>query len=227
MQYCYKCKIKIITKTDSCPLCHQKIEPDWKVVETYPQYIPLKEPNKKYAQIISIVSLILIVLSFNLNLFVIKGSNWSVFFATCIIYFWLLGLLTFNRKVHLGLKLFAHASTLPIVLILANMFATNEKEINNITWAISYATPFIILCFTLIIRFIILKRKQKIRDYLVYQLALCFMGFIPLAIVLYKAARPLYPSTITALYSYFTIISLFVFSRRMIKVELKKKFHWQ
>lgn len=225
MQACNKCKIRIITKTNKCPLCGRKIAIDNDAVETYPRYRKLKDKYRKVASIISIIAPTLIIISVVLNLLAFKNNYWSVLFSVCVIYFWLLGLLTFNRKTHLGLKLLAHAVTIPLVLIMMNIFATTSRAVNDITWAISYATPLIILSFMITISFMMIRRKQRFKDYLLYLFALCLMGFIPLGILLFGVAKPLYPSVITALYSYMTIIYLVIFSKRQIKEELDKRFH--
>jgi hypothetical protein len=210
MQYCKSCKVKIITKTNTCPLCHQKIRMDKDAIETYPQYEPLKDKYTKSAKIISIIAPSLITISVILNLFVFSTSYWSVDVSVCAIYFWLLGLLTFNRRINLGIKLLAHAITIPLVLIVLNVFATSDKTTNNITWAISYATPLIILLFTIIISFMMTQREQKLRDYLLYQFALGLMSIIPLIIGALGLAEPIYPSIITVIYSYITIIYLWI-----------------
>lgn len=224
MQVCNNCKIKITSKTDRCPLCHKKIKTS-KNKEAFPKFESKINRYNEAKKIISTVSIIVIVTSVLLNIFVIRENYWSVALSACVLYFWGLGLLTFNRKVHLGLKLMSHAITIPLVLIVMNMFATSTKVINNITWALSYTTPFIILCFIFVINFIMIQRRQILKDFLLYQLALCIMGFIPLIILSFGVAKPLYPSIITAICSYTTIIYLTAISWKRIKEEIKKKFH--
>jgi hypothetical protein len=69
------------------------------------------------------------------------------------------------------------------------------------------------------------QREQKLRDYLLYQFALGLMSIIPLIIGALGLAEPIYPSIITVIYSYITIIYLIIFARKMIKEEFKKRFH--
>jgi hypothetical protein len=225
MQYCPRCKVKVITKTDMCPLCHQKLKGDSKAVFTFPPYEPLKDKYTKSAIIISSVAPFLIAISILLNIFFIHGSYWSVVAGVGIVYFWLLGLLTFNRKVHFPIKLIAHAITISLVLIIINMFATSDGLISRITWAISYAIPFLIFGFILLVNIIMNRSKHDIKEFLLYQLALCILGFVPLIILAWGVAKPLYPSVITAFYSYSTIIYLIIYSKSIIKEEFKKKFH--
>ncbi len=225
MQYCEKCKVSISTKTNICPLCHNRIKIDEKAKITYLDYEPLKDKYTKTAIIISSIAPFLIVASLVLNLFVFKSSYWSVIAIAGIIYFWLLGLLTFNKRINMPVKLIAHVITISLILIIINMFASKELVIKNITWAISYAIPLVIFTFTAFINFIMFTTKQRLKDFLLYQLVLCLLGFIPLIILMWGIAKPLYPSILTAFYSYSTILYLIVYSKNIIKEEFKKRFH--
>jgi hypothetical protein len=225
MQYCEKCKVSISTKTNICPLCHNRIKIDEKAKITYLDYEPLKDKYTKTAIIISSIAPFLIVASLVLNLFVFKSSYWSVIAIAGIIYFWLLGLLTFNKRINMPVKLIAHVITISLILIIINIFASKELVIKNITWAISYAIPLVIFTFTAFINFIMFTTKQRLKDFLLYQLVLCLLGFIPLIILMWGIAKPLYPSILTAFYSYSTILYLIVYSKNIIKEEFKKRFH--
>jgi hypothetical protein len=225
MQYCEKCKVSISTKTNICPLCHNRIKIDEKAKITYLDYEPLKDKYTKTAIIISSIAPFLIVASLVLNLFVFKSSYWSVSAIAGIIYFWLLGLLTFNKRINMPVKLIAHVITISLILIIINIFASKELVIKNITWAISYAIPLVIFTFTAFINFIMFTTKQRLKDFLLYQLVLCLLGFIPLIILMWGIAKPLYPSILTAFYSYSTILYLIVYSKNIIKEEFKKRFH--
>jgi uncharacterized membrane protein len=225
MKYCDICKVKILSKNNKCPLCHNELRDKDDSVETYPKFEVKKNYYTKAARIISSVSPILIAISIVINIFTWRGKLWSAITSACIIYFWLLGLLTFNRKIHLGLKLISHAITIPLVLMVINAFATSSHVISRITWAISYATPFIILVFISAINFIMIKRKHRFQDYLLYQFSLCFMAFIPLIIALCGLAKPLYPSVGVALCAIITILDLIIFEKKIVKAELGRKFH--
>lgn len=225
MEYCNLCKVKISTKTDICPLCHKKVRIDSNAENTYPDYKPLKNKYTKTVAIISLIAPLLIIFALLLNIFIFKSSYWSAIAIIGIIYFWLLGLLTFNRKVHIQLKLIANAITIPVVLIIINVFASSDLVIKRVTWAISYTMPLIIFSFILFINFIMIRTKQNLKEYLLYQLALCIIGFVPLIIILLEVAEPLFPSLMTAFYSYGTIIYLMFSGKNIIKEEFKKKFH--
>lgn len=225
MEYCDDCKVNISTKTNICPLCHKKIKIEKDAIDTFPAYEPLKNIYTKTATIISLIAPFLIVVSLFLNLFIIKTSYWSVIAIVGIIYLWLLGLITFNRKIRIQTKIIAHAITIPLVLVAINAFASNELIIERVTWAISYAVPLIIFCFIAFINFIMIRTKQNFREYLLYQFTLCLIGFVPLIILLFGVAKPIFPSLVTAIYSFWTIFNLIFYSKDIVKEEFKKRFH--
>jgi uncharacterized Tic20 family protein len=83
----------------------------------------------------------------------------------------------------------------------------------------------VFVCFILAINVIMLKLKHQFRDYLLYQISLCVIGFVPLVLVLSGVAQPIYPSIIAAACSYLTLIGLVFFKRRVVFSEFRKKFH--
>jgi hypothetical protein len=45
-----------------------------------------------------------------------------------------LGLLSFNKRVHLGWKLTAHAIAIPLLLVIINMFAPSAAVVSRVSW---------------------------------------------------------------------------------------------
>ena len=225
MQYCGACKVRISAKADSCPLCHEKLDSGAaRAGEAYPRYEPIEDRYAASAKSISALALALMALCIALNLFVAASGYWSAIACATIAYAWLLGLISFNVRIPLGIKLLSHAVSIPVLLIVIDLFAPGNRA-RAVTWAISYATPFTILGFIVSISLITMIRKYKLGEYMVYQFALCSLGFIPLIVILLKAARPLYPSIITASCSCLSLLYLIVFAKEPVHVELARRFY--
>jgi hypothetical protein len=225
MPYCNVCKVSISTKTDRCPLCHARLDSGTTdAMNAYPRYEPIKDRHAATARNISAAALTLMALSVFLNMFILTSGYWSAIACAAIAYTWLLGLISFNEKIPLGIKLVSHAISIPVLLVVINLFSADDQAM-DVTWAISYAIPFIILGFILSISVLTMIRKYKLGEYVVSQFALCGLGFIPLIIILCKAARPLYPSIITASCSCLSILYLIVFSRETVRLELDRRFY--
>lgn len=227
MSYCPDCKISVTTHPVRCPLCQKALTQSGCSDDAgaYPAFEPMKQRRKMFFKAVSILALTLITASVAYNLMTWHGDVWCVVFSTCVLYAWGPGLLTFNRRVHLGWKLTAHAVAIPLLLVVINVFASSEAMVNRVSWAVSYTMPAIFIGFIITINYIIIRWRQKRRDYLLYQLALCVIGFIPLVLVLSGVAQPVFPSIAAAGCSFLTLIWLILYQKKMIRSELARKFH--
>jgi hypothetical protein len=207
MLHCEKCNIDIITQTDRCPLCQTPIRTEGieRAEKTYPGFEPLKNRFQLIAKISSAVALASIAILVGINLIFWNGHLWSVVASSYILYAWLLGLLTFHKRVPLGLKLMSHAVFISLTLIAVNAFTDGRETVSSPSWAISYTMPLILVAFMIALNILMLMWKQKRRDMLLYQITLCVFGFVPLILVLVGIAQPILPSAIVAGFSLLTI----------------------
>lgn len=188
--------------------------------------MPLKQKKGIAVKVVSWVALALILSSVLINWITWGGKLWCVTFSAYVLYVWLLGLLTFKRGVHPGLKLMTHAIALTLLLVVTNMFAYSKEIVSRVSWAVSFAMPFILIGFMIAIDvLILLRRTQNRRDYLLYQISLSVIGFIPIILVLSGVAQPVYPSIIAASCSFLTILGMVIFARKIVFSEFGRKFH--
>lgn len=227
MQYCESCKVSISTQTDVCPLCHAPLEAREGLVleQTYPDFAPLKRKSRLLELLLGLSCVFVIVVCALINLLTWNGHLWSVLVAAPVLYVWLCGLITFRKRAHLGLKLMAHAIGIALLLIVINSFSDSQRIVSHASWAVAYTMPFIFIGFILSINTLMARKRQTLRDYVLYQISLCVIGFIPLLLVLLGVAQPAYPSIIAAACSALTIGGLFLFGRKNVISELNKKFH--
>lgn len=227
LQYCEACKVSISTKTDICPLCHEKLpaREDVNLVETYPDFAPFKRRSRLLALIYSGICVTTIVVCMLINLLTWNNHLWSALVAAPVLYVWLCGLVTFKKRVHLGLKLMAHAVGIALMLLAINAFSDSERVIIQASWAVSYTMPFIFIGFILAINVLMLRKRHTLKDYVISQISLCVIGFIPLLLVLFNVAEPIYPSILAAACSALTIGGLFLFGRKNVTAELDRRFH--
>lgn len=193
--------------------------------EVYPDFEPRKRRDRKLIKVFSKTAVLLIFSSVIINMMISSETWWSAIFSSFVLYIWLLGLLTFKKTAHPGLKLMAHAIAMPLLLVVINSFASNTRTFTRVSWAVSYAMPIIIICFILVINIMMYRRRQNLQNYLLYQLSLCVIGFVPLILVLVGVAKPIQPSIIAASCSFLSILALLLFSRKIVIGELGRKFH--
>jgi hypothetical protein len=209
-------------------LCHRSLaeQQDKAARRTYPVERPRQKKNNSLARFVSLSAICLILLSLCINWATWDGWLWSIIFSVHILYLWLVGWLTLKRSVHPGLKLMTHALSITLLLVVVNVLSQSNVIISRISWAVSYTMPIIFIGFITVIDMIMLKKKHNLRDYLLYQLSLCVIGFIPLILVLTGVARPVYPSVIAAALAGLTIFGLLIWAKKIIIAELGRKLHF-
>ncbi len=226
-QYCEACKVSVSTQTTKCPLCHTPLpeRENVRLEQTYPDFSPLKKRSRRLTLLYSLFCLLVIGICVLVNLLTWQGHLWSALVAAPMLYVWLCGIITFRKRLHLGMKLTAHAVGIVLLLVAINGFTDSERVVSHVSWAVSYTMPFVFIGFILLINVLMARRRNTLRDYALYQISLCVIGFIPLLLVLLGIAEPVYPSIIAAACSALTIVGLFLFGRKKVTAELNKKFH--
>jgi hypothetical protein len=225
MKKCNRCNITTSNESDVCPLCGRRLEQgSGGSSGAYPAW--RKPKGKELIKIIPIAAAFLILLLVLVNVAAWRGTLWSATAAGSILYVWLLGLLTFKKGVHPGMKLTAHALSLILLLIAANAFSTSGILFHAISWAFSYATPIILITVIAAINAIVIYKRRHLRGYLPYQLILCVAGTIPLMIIPLLKSEPAHLSIISASCSIATVVGLFVFARKPVLSELGKRLHF-
>ncbi len=225
MLYCEKCKIRISTLTDRCPLCHQSLPSDSQTA--LPQEDIYGSPVKRRLLFIagSAAAVLFAVFSVVLNLLTWNGTLWCTIFSAGVLYVWFLGWLSFNKRITIGKKMIAHAAAVTLLLFVINLFANDSKTVNTALWAVSYGAPILFASLIMIAGVVMLIWKQYVRDLLFYQFSLCIICLIPLVLVLCGLAKPLLPSLISAGSAVLTAIIVVFAARQTIKTEMARKFH--
>lgn len=229
MLYCNKCKIKITTLSERCPLCHQSLHAGEATGtnDALTQAALDGQPVKRryYLTAGSAAAIVLAVLSVATNLLIWKGPLWCTVFSAGVLYAWFLGRLSFNPKITIGKKLIAHAAAITALLFLINLFAQDFKTVSRDLWAVSYAVPIVFTSFIIAVSIVMLIWKQQLRNLLFYQFGFCIVCLVPLVLVLFGLAQPLLPSLISAGSALITGITVVFVARPTIKAEFVRKFH--
>lgn len=227
MLYCIDCKVRINGKTDRCPLCGKHLPSAYMqhTESKYPEYIPQVQSNRKLAKAMFISAILMILVSVFINAVTWTGSLWSVIFSAYVLYVWLMGLVTFKNRVHLGIKLVGHAISVSVLMLVTNIFIYKTGTFNEVTWSVSYGMPIVFIAFIAASVIIMIKKKNNRKDFLFYLLSMCVAGFVPFIIVLCFLTEPMLPGIIAAIFSYLIIMSLIVFSGKSVREEFARKFH--
>lgn len=227
MKHCPECDVQISTETDRCPLCHGEITDDNSGAASlkYPHYEPLARKRFKTITAVSVAAVLLIITTVVINILTWQGNAWSAILAGYVLYVWIFGLLSFNTRIHTGLKLLAHAVVLPLLLLNTNALSGKDETFTKLSWAISWGMPIIFLCFIIAVSIVMLTRKHNKREYVFFQFSLCIFGLVPFVVVMFGVAKPILPSIITAAASILTLMAVTISQRKIVASEFKRKFH--
>ena len=227
MLRCAKCNVTISTQTDRCPLCHQTL-PDIaeRGVKSYPDYRAPKTHRVRWlVRTVSLAAVGVIGVSAVVNMLTWSGRLWCVVLCACVLYAWLLGLVTVKPKIHLGLKLLGHALGISLLALVIDAFAFGTETFHRISWAVSYAMPIVLAAFVAAITVMMLIKRWQARDYVLCHLALCAAVFVPLILVLCGVADPVLPSAAAAACSSLTAAGTMVFARQAVFSQIARTFH--
>jgi hypothetical protein len=154
-----------------------------------------------------------------INILTYKGVLWSAYVAGSILYVWItVGYPVFTRR-KLG-QIIVINTLATAIYVYSLELATKTKG-----WGLTYVTPFLFIASTLFITFVILLKRLKWREYTVYQTILVIMGFLPVLFCAFGLVTAIWPSVISAFYSFLTVTGMFIFGDKKYKDELIKRFH--
>lgn len=217
MNNCPKCGINLKTRTNRCPLCHNKIEinNDYSI---YPKIRPRYRFPILLKRILLLTSLCGIIFSLIINYLISKKLSWSIFVILGIASF----LITFSlgmKKRHSFTKLlFAEVISIITLSITWDYFTGFHK------WSLIYVLPLICISYTL--TFLIFRIFTNInKDFVIYTYLNSLIGLIPLYFIIKRNINPLWPSYVSAFTSIFALLFLLVFNHHTIENELERRLH--
>lgn len=251
MKYCTKCKVKVNTVAQKCPLCsviltegsntmeevseNKAVNTRGKAEENpadinrtpitgdtakYP--VPDKEAIHRYNFVFRLFLFLSVVVCSScllINFFIYTDTMWSLYVIGSILYIW----------ITVGYPLYAKRKIGHIIVI--NTIATSiyvyslELATRTKGWGLTYVTPFLFISATLMITFITLLKRLKWREYAVYQTIMVILGFLPILFCVTGLVTSIWPSVLSAFYSFITLMGMFIFADKKYKNELIKRFH--
>jgi hypothetical protein len=154
-----------------------------------------------------------------INLLTYRGILWSMYVIGTMLYLWIAVAYPLFVRRKIGHIIVIDAVSTSIYVYSLEL-GTRSKG-----WGLSYVTPFIFIGATLMITFVILLKRLKWREYLTYQTIMVALGFLPLILCLTGLATPIWPSVLSAFYSFLTLAGMFIFVDKKYKNELIRRFH--
>lgn len=220
MNQCHNCGVRV--KNSTCPLCHRGIAYSSSTEKNeYPTY-PTVNADKKgkiIAKVALFIAISLISVAFVINLLTPSHNLWFIYFVSIVFYVFITIYHTILSPSHIGGKILVQLVCLSGLLVWLTILSGGGK------WALNYIVPFLVIAATLLITVITLRKRMSWRSYVGFILSMILIGFVPVLFYIVGIVTVLWPSIITALYSFLTLIGMLVFSDTTFKSELLRRFH--
>lgn len=186
----------------------------------YPE--PEEGNARRYNFVFRLVLFISVVIASScllINFLTYSGYLWSLYVVGTLLYIWIAIVYPLFSKKRIG-RIIVLDAIVTSIYVFALELATQTQG-----WGLTYVTPFIFITATLMITFIIFLKRLKWREYTIYQTIMVIMGFLPIVFCVTGLVTSVWPSILSAFYSFLTLAGMFIFADKKYKDELIKRFH--
>ena len=220
MNQCHHCGVWV--KNHTCPLCHRGVADSFSTEQNeYPAY-PIISEGKKHKTIVKMalfIAISLISIALVINLLIPSDNVWFIYFVSIVFYAFITFYHTILTPSHIGEKILVQLICLSSLLVWLTILSGGG------IWALTYMVPFLVDAAILLITVITLRKRMSWRSYVGFILSMIFIGFVPVLLYIVGIVTVLWPSIITALYSFLTFVGMLIFSDTTFKSELLRRFH--
>jgi len=222
MKTCRKCNVEVLDNAENCPLC-KTVLTDYDGSQTESIYPDVDVNVRKYnliARIFLFLSIIVGVSTVITNILTYKGIMWSVITVAAIFYCW--GAIVYSIKNHINV-----ASKILVQAIFASVFVVIADYVFGYSgWAVNFVIPSLFSAANIAVLIIIIVNRVRWNTYVLYQIFIALFGFIPIVLFLIGIIDKPLITIIATIISALTLLVAFVFGDRLVKSELKRRFHF-
>ena len=220
MQYCKRCKVRIVNPSRRCPLCQGSLdgeaEPD---EELFPDVTRTTSSIEFGFKVFTFVCVTLVVVGCAVNLIFMTQVFWGGFVAAAVGCMWILTAVGFLKRRNL-LK-----NTLWQMVLLWGVFLLWDFLTGYRGWAIEYAIPIVILLVFPILTAMVKIMKLPAAYYMIYYILACSAGLLQMLLLVTGWLTMRIPCVICGAVSALILAGLIIFQGRHFWEEIKKKVH--
>jgi len=220
MKYCEKCKVNVIGKKISCPLCQGSLSgQDDEQEEVFPQIASIYKQHNMFFKIMLLISIIIASVSVSANIMFPQKGAWSLFIIGGLISVWVSLITAINKRNNIPKNIVYQLMIISIAVV-AWDFMTHWKG-----WSIDYVIPF--MCVFAMISMAVIPKVMKlhIEDYILYLIIDGLFGIVPIVFILLGISKVLYPSLICVVTSIISLSSILLFEGDSMRAEMNKRLH--
>lgn len=221
MKTCKKCQVQVKGETKVCPLCKAVLSGEHMDTEEqrYPNVELSVESYNLINRVFLFISIIIIVVSVVINFLLYHGIIWSFASIGAVLYSQTVLRHAIKNNIHPASKIIVQAISGSLLIVIIDLVIGFQG------WSVNYVIPQVAILANLAIFILMMINRMDWRNYMLYQLSMSILGFIPIILLLTDiTTRPLmsYISTIT---STLILVGTIVFGDKTVKSELIRRFH--
>lgn len=220
MQNCNYCNVKIKGEHVVCPLCSGILEEKGDSKEDVFPYIPtIYQEFNLFIRILLLISIIIVVASFAINMIFTRDSRWSLLVAAGVLCMWISLFFIIRKKNNIAKTILWQVGIISILSVIWDI------SIGWIGWSIDYVIPAVCVLAMIVMAVGAKILKIGARDLVIYLFIDAVFGFIPVIFIIFGWLNVSFPSVICVAASIISLSALILFEGDNIKNELKKRMH--
>lgn len=237
MKYCKACNVSVNTDSQKCPLCSLVLAPvkeadvdgsgmagpmdnGCKNGSQYPFFETVKVRRYHFLfRLFLFLSVAAGSTSLLVNILTYSGVLWSLMVLGTILFLWITVAYPIYQKKNIGYIIIIHTISVCVFISIIEAVTCTQG------WGLDFAIPFLLVTATLAITLIIILKRLKWREYSVYQITMVLLGFLPVILCISGLIKTIWPSVLSAFYSFLTFTGMLIFADKKYENELIKRFH--
>lgn len=218
---CENCHVEINSISNNCPLCGKYIhESEGEDFHLYPKFQEIKlKKESKITKILLFSTILFTIFILGLNEITPHKYYWGIIPAAGVWLSWILVGIPIVKGKLTPLKIIQDDIIISFFLIVIDI------TFNLHGWTLSYIGPFVPSGTALIVTLIVAFLKTTWREFYLFQITIAAACFIPIILRIFINFE-LWPSLVSALYGFVTIMAMIIFGDKKFKYETKKRLHF-
>lgn len=221
MSKCKICKVNILDKTDTCPLCRNILESDGK--EGRNLYPDARIVTKKYhilENVFLFLSIVVWVILFAIDYTSDPEFLWSFTVGLAILYVNIMLRMTILGKQTYMAKILWSIIIGLVFLIEADVLTGYHG------WGVNYALPTaVVLWDVAIVILMVFINRRNWQSYIIDQLTALLASGVIVALVFFKIITEPYYALAVVMLTVFLFLGTMIIGDRKARAELKRRFH--
>ena len=220
MKYCEKCKVKIRTSHEKCPLCQGVIQGEKEgTEEIFPEIKEKNYPGVLFFQCFTFICIAVGVVSAMINYIFAPSLQWCFYAIAGVICIWVCTAVGLLKRRNLLKNAIWQEIIIAFISFGWDAFTGWHK------WSFHYVLPCICIVTVLFMIVISIIQKLKPQEYMIYFMIAGGLGLLPIVFLWIGIVKVEYPSILCSGFCFLFLIGLLLFRYHIVMTELHKKFH--